>query len=418
MQDKSALLHQLRIDRPPDEPTPGGRRWPAWLLAGFILVVLMGALALWVREGRAPLVDVATARAAATSTGGGPAAGASILDASGYIVARREATVSSKVTGKVAEVRIEEGQRVRQGDIIALIDDSNARADLALAQAQLESAGAQLEQIRVELAEAERQLRRNQGLAPQHLIPQSTLDQSQSDVDSLKAQLAAGEQEVRVSEANLAVRQRNLDDTVVRAPFDGVITVKNAQPGEMISPLSAGGDGTRTGIGTLVDMSSLEIEVDVSENFINRVKADQPAVAHLNAYPEWDIASHVIAVVPTADRNKATVKVRLALDDIDDRVLPDMGVRVSFLNEPAPTTNSPAQPTASVLIPAQAVRKDGDRSLVWLVRDGHVERRAVATGPRQGNDIGVISGLSSGDQVALSGFEALSDGAAVRIRKS
>ncbi len=402
MNDTSNLLGQLRIDRAPQTQTP--RRWP-WVLAAAVLLAVAGvsALLLFATPSAIP-IGVATART--LGAGGGQA---SVLDASGYVIARRQATVSSKVTGKVTEVRVEEGQAVTEGEILARIDDSNARAQLALSQSQLDAARAQLTEVRVQLAEAERQLQRTRELAARKLVSDQALDAAQSNVDGLAARLQSTQANATVAERGLAVQQRQLDDTVVRAPFAGVITIKNAQPGEMISPLSAGGAGTRTGIGTLVDMDSLEVEVDVNENFINRVQPNQPVTARLNAYPDWQIPSHVIAVIPTADRSKATVKVRIGFDLRDPRILPEMGIRVSFMNEAGKSADEGAP--KGVLVPANAVL-DG---VVFVVNGEQVERRAVSRTSTHADGVIIAAGLRSGERVATGDLSRLSDGARIII---
>jgi HlyD family secretion protein len=409
MNDTSALLGQLRIDKNARESR--GPRWRWWLLAA---VVLMLAVVAWLLFGRGedPAVQTTTVRSlpAAGSTG------ASVLDASGYVVARRRATVSSKITGKVVEVHVEEGMAVAENQVLARIDDINVRAQLALAQSQLEAARAQLAEVRVQIKEAERQLARNRELATRQLVSVAVLETSQAEVDALKARLASTESNVVVAERGVSVQQRNLEDTIVRAPFAGVITVKNAQPGEMISPLSAGGDGTRTGIGTLVDMKSLEIEVDVNENFINRVRPGQPATARLNAYADWEIPAEVIAVIPTADRSKATVKVRVGFKVEDPRILPDMGVRVAF-REPAQTQEAAQAAPRGVLVDAAAIQVDGDRGVVFVVKDGGLERRAVRVAGKTSGGVRVDSGLSAGETLAVGDLTNFSDGMAVRVQQ-
>lgn len=407
MSDPKALLSQLKIDRSAAGAAPRARgarwRWPALGLG----VVAAAAAAVWLwRAPPPPALEAATARAVATHSA---ASGGSVLDASGYVIARRQATVSSKVTGKITEVRIEEGQRVAAGEVLARIDDANVQAQRRLAEAQLQAARAQREEIGVQLAEADRTLARNRELLAKRLVSQAAFDAAEASRDGLRARLASAEENVAVAEAGLAVQQQALEDTVIRAPFDAVVTVKNAQPGEMISPLSAGGDGTRTGIGTLVDMGSLEIEVDVNENFINRVVAGQAVTARLNAYPELSFPAAVIAVVPTADRSKATVKVRVGLEQPDPRVLPQMGVRVSFLEtappEAAPTTSS------GVLIPARA--RAGDS--VWVWREGVVERRRLGETVARGDALLVQGGLATGERVILDPPADLVDGQRVRL---
>jgi len=334
MNDTSALLQQLKIDRA--AAVPARRGLPPWLwavAAACAVAAIVAAAWLLARAGAPAPASTAVAPPAGGAGASAPAkaaAAASVLDGSGYVVPRRHATVSSKITGKVTEMLVEEGDHVKQGAVLARLDDANVRAAFALGQSQLEAARGQVPELRVQLADAERQLARNRELAAQGMVSRHALDTAQAAADVLRARLAAAAQNVVVNERSLDVLARQLEDTVVRAPFAGVLTVKNAQPGEMVSPLSAGGAGTRTGIGTLVDMDSLEIEVDVNENFIQRVRPGQPVTARLNAYPDWEIPAEVIAVVPTADRGKATVKVRVGFKQRDARILPDMGARVSF----------------------------------------------------------------------------------------
>ena len=404
--EKSELLKQLRIDRS-DTGAPRSRaRW--FVLVGCALLVLAGGL-LWFSLTRPepPTVRTAVARAAsqASSTG-------SVLDASGYVTARRQATVSAKITGKVAEVLIEEGMRVKEGAVLARLDDTEAKAQLALAKAQLTAARSQLAEIRAQLIQVERDYTRQRGLANRQLISAQALDAALAQRDMLRARLASTEEQIRVAQESVAVAQVQLDNTVVRAPFSGVVVAKAAQPGEMISPISAGGGFTRTGIGTIVDMDSLEIQVDVNEAFINRVKPDQPVEAMLNAYPDWKIPGEVIAIIPTADRSKATVKVRIAIKLRDPRIVPDMGVRVAFLD---PQPAQPAPLTSGVLVPAEAVRADGAMGVVFVYADGKVERRSVTLGQTVGGQRQVQSGLRDGERVVLSPPESLQDGHAVKL---
>jgi len=407
MSDKSELLASLKIEREP-ETDRGGSKWIAMTLIALVLIAVI-ATAGWslTRGGDA----VAIRTAVATSASSRSTAGLSVLDASGYIVARRSATVSAKITGKVTEVMIEEGQRVEAGDIIATLEDTNEGAQLALAQAQLAAARSELAQLEVRLRDARRIDQRNRELAAQGLVSEAVRDSAHADAEALAAQLEAAKESVKVAERSVDVRQRQLDETVVRAPFSGIVTVKAAQVGEIVSPLSAGGGFTRTGIGTIVDMDSLEIEVDVNENFINRVTPDQNAQATLNAYPDWKIPARVIAVIPTADRSKATIKVRVAILEKDARILPEMGVRVAFLGEDAPAEES----LKGVFVPRQSVLGDEGQSVVFLVRGNQVERRAVTTGLTRGNRIQIVAGLTPGDRVATGPVSELSDGAAVTI---
>jgi RND family efflux transporter MFP subunit len=335
-----------------------------------------------------------------------------VLDASGYVTARRQATVSAKVTGKVVDVRIEEGMRVAEGAVLARLDDTDARAQLSLAQAQLTAARSQVAEIRAQLDQAERDYVRQHQLAEKDLVSAQALDAARAQRDTLRARLASAGEQIRVAQESVAVAQVQLDNTVVRAPFAGVVVAKAAQPGEMISPISAGGGFTRTGIGTIVDMDSLEIQVDVNEAFINRVTPGQPVEATLNAYPDWKIPAEVIAIIPTADRSKATVKVRIAITQKDARIVPDMGVRVAFLDaKPAPAATPPA---AAVLVPADAVRADGGEGVVFVLANDRVERRRVTLGPLVGGQRQVVAGLRDGERVVLSPPASLEDGDAVK----
>ena len=404
--EKSALLKQLRIDRSDTRAPRSRARW--FMLVGCALLVLAGGL-LWfsLTPLELPTVRTAVVRAASQESMTG-----SVLDASGYVTARRQATVSAKITGKVAEVLIEEGMRVKEGDVLARLDDTEAKAQLALVKAQLTAVRAQLAEIRAQLVQAERDYTRQRGLADRQLISTQALEAALTQRDMLRARLASTEEQIRVAQESVVVAQVQLDNTIVRAPFNGVVVAKAAQPGEMISPISAGGGFTRTGIGTIVDMDSLEIQVDVNEAFINRVKPDQPVEAMLNAYPAWKIPGEVIAIIPTADRSKATVKVRIAIKLRDPRIVPDMGVRVAFLD---PQPARPAQLTSGVLVPAEAVRADGAMGVVFVYADGKVERRRVTLGQTVGALQQVQSGLRDGERVVLSPPEALKDGHAVKL---
>src|SRR5258705_11220922 len=331
---------------------------------------MVGA-ALWLGLGRAttPAVRTAVARAATSESGVG-----SVLDASGYVTARRQATVSAKITGKVLRVLMEEGQRVAEGAVLARLDATETRAQLSLTAAQLGAARSQLGEIRAQLGQAERDHTRQQELMRRDLVSAQSLDAALAQRDMLRARLLSAQEQVRVAQESVDVAQAQLDNTGIRAPFDGVVTAKTAQPGEMISPVSAGGGFTRTGIGTIVDMDSLEIQVDVNESFINRVTPGQPVEATLNAYPDWKIPASVIAIIPTADRAKATAKVRIAIKAKDARLVPDMGVRVAFMSaEPA----KPAAPEPGVLVPAEAVRGDAASAVVFVVAGEKGERRSV-----------------------------------------
>jgi HlyD family secretion protein len=401
-------LASLKIDQ--GSRAGGGRG--GWILLVVLLLVAGVGGGAWFYAQRVQAAPVKTATVTA-STGPGFSAGA-VLNASGYVVARRRATVSSKFTGKVLEVFVEEGKAVKRGQVLARLDGSQIRAALDVARAQLAAAKSAAAEDEARLREAERQYKRLNQLVQEKVVGRAEVDTAEATVDSLKARIALARQQVEVAQQQVEAQQTDLADTVVRAPFDGVAISKDAQPGEMISPISAGGGFTRTGICTLVDMSSLEIEVDVSEQYINRVKPGQPVEAVLDAYPDWRIPTHVITTVPTADRQKATVKVRIGFEKLDPRILPDMGIKTSFLERPTDAPDVPVKPR--LLVPKSAVRTDNGQSIVFVVRDERVERRAVKVGAAQGDQVEVVSGLNSGDRIVVDGHDSLTDGTRVKER--
>ena len=411
MPASSDLIKELRIDRKAAAapgPARGRGAWP-WL-AGAALLVL-GAGAFWLLREDAVPVRVATAEA---ETSAAASAGTSVLDASGYVTARRIATVSSKITGKVDEVLIEEGQVVEAGEVMARLEATDAQAQQDLAQARLEAARNDASRADAQLKLARQTLARTRDMAAQKLVAAAALDQAQGEHDALAAQVQSARSNIRVAEQSLALARIGVDNTVVRAPFAGVVTVKAAQPGEMISPISAGGGFTRTGIGTVVDMDSLEINVDVNEATIGRVKPGQKVEAVLNAYPDWRIPAEVIAIVPTADRSKATIKVRIALLERDERVVPDMGVRVSFLEDaPPPTANAPL--ATGVTVPAGAVVQREGRTVTFVVRDGRASQREVQVADARDGRSRVSRGLAVGEKVVLAPPAELADGAKVVV---
>lgn len=403
--DPADDLSALRIER---SPLPPERRWVsrvAWL------VLLSGlAAGAWAWLNREQPVEVELASATTRAAG----SQASVLNASGYVTARRRATVSSKVTGKVVEVNVEEGMAVREGQVLARLDDATVRAMLELARAQRDAARRAVPEVEVRLAEAELLLGRRERLAADGLVTEAELDQALAEVNSLKARLAATREQVTVAERQVALQETELDNTIIRAPFSGVAISKDAQPGEMVSPVSAGGGFTRTGISTIVDMTSLEIEVDVNESYINRVTPGQAVAAVLDAYPDWSIPAKVITLVPTADRQKATVLVRIGFDALDPRILPDMGVKVTFLREADPESAAAARPV--VLVPKSAVRVTDGASYVFVLRQDTVERRAVQTAGADGDRLEVTAGLSGGERVVVSPPDQLVEGMPIVVR--
>ena len=397
-----ASLDELRIDRSRD-----GRRWGRWVAAGLVAAAVAAGGSLgwrWWAEARVPTVGTAAVRA--TAAGGGQPA---VLNASGYVTARRQATVSSKVTGKVVDILVEEGMAVRAGQVLARLDDTMERSQLALAEARLSAARSALAELEVRHREALLDLDRQRRLLDERIASQADFDASRAEADTFEARIANQREQVVVAEREVDVRRTSIDDTVIRAPFGGIAISKNAQPGEMISPVSAGGGFTRTGISTVVDMDSLEIEVDVNEAYINRVSNGQRVVANLDAYPDWDIPASVITTIPAADRQRATVLVRIAFDELGDpRILPDMGVDVAFLEDDPPAAAAPGAPR--LWIPAGAVRRDGGAPAVFLLRGDRVQRRAVGLGLANGGDIEVTSGVSAGERVVIDAPPELTDG--------
>jgi len=388
-------LSALKIEREPLRT--GGSRWVTWVALLVILATAGFAGWRWFTRERPIEVEVSTVTERAAGTQ------ASVLNASGYVTARRRATVSSKVTGKVIEVNVEEGMEVREGQVLARLDDSTLQAALRLYRAQLEAAKRQIPESDVRLAQARVQLQRQERLRKEGLNTPNDIDNAKAEVDSLVARIESAQEQVKVAESQIAMQQTAIDDTVIRAPFSGVAISKDAQVGEMISPVSAGGGFTRTGICTVVDMRSLEIEVDVNESYINRVRAAQPVTAVLDAYPEWQIPANVIAVVPTADRQKATVLVRIGFKQLDARILPDMGVKVTFLREADTGTAAASQLAAQsvTLVPQAAVKTDSGTTFVFLVNGQTVERRAVKIGGTDGDRVEVLAGLKGGDRVVV-----------------
>ena len=399
-------LSQLKITRreAPARQTSWLKPWMGLILA---VPLLVWGGRWWLSSSELPAVNVQVAQKA------GAAAVSSVLDASGYVTARRRATVSSKRTGKVKSVLVEEGMRVAEGQVVAYLDDATEQAQLALAQAQRDSALAALAETRAELKEAELNLTRTEELAERRLASAADLDAARAKAEALEARLAAGRENAKVAERSLSLQQQQLDETIIRAPFGGIVVAKTAQPGEMISPVSAGGGFTRTGICTIVDMESLEIEVDVNEAYIQRVQSEQPVTAVLDAYPDWRIPAEVIAIVPTADRQKATVKVRVGFLERDARVLPDMGVKVAFMEDDSQVAALADEP--GVLVPRAAIRTEAGRPYVFIVEDDVARRRDIQLGSVQGQTVQVLQGLASGERVIVAPPADLAAGARVQV---
>jgi RND family efflux transporter MFP subunit len=402
-------LDSLRIH---DSHRTGGKmgKRVGYVSAALGLIVVIGGLAFAFRN-QTPVVEVVTAQA--PQDGGREA----ILNASGYVTPRRRATIAAKITGRVTGVFFDEGTHVHKGQLLATLDESDAKRALDSAVADRNASQAAIEDLQVQLHLAEIELRRAQELRKAGVQSQEQLDTSSAAADSLKAKIMLAKEQVLASDARINEAQQAVDNCVITAPYDGIVVSKDAQVGEMVSPISAGGGFTRTGIATIVDMNSNEIEVDVNEAYIARVKDRQPVMATLDAYPNWQIPSHVRTVIPTADRQKATVKVRISFDKLDPRILPDMGVKVTFL-EDAPKKKDGAKAAAvAALLPTEAIRDDNGKKIVFLVKNDHLERRAVAVGNTQGAQTEILSGLVAGDTVVDGGPANLQDGQAVQIKK-
>ncbi len=414
MNSSPDLLKELRIDRKAATPPPSRRGlWIGLSVAAVVLLVL--AIGAWAVFGREKPIEVKTAPVVAMASG--DASSASVLDATGYVVARRMATVSAKITGKVREVLIEEGQRVEAGQVMATLDPIDADAQRSLSRAQYGAAQSQVVGVQARLKQAEADAARLSKLVSQQLVSRSQYDEAIATRDALRAELLTAQRNAKVASDGLRIADIGVDNTVVRAPFAGVVTAKAAQPGEIVSPLSAGGGFTRTGIGTIVDMDSLEVEVDVGEAFIGRVQPQMPVQATLNAYPDWKIPAEVIAVIPTADRGKATVKVRIALKSKDPRIVPEMGVNVSFLEAAKP--QQATQRPQGVRVPAAAIAQRDGQDVAFVVgEEDRVEQRALKTGAALGNDRLVLSGLQGGDNVVLDPPAELKDGGKVKLAEA
>lgn len=396
-------LAALSIDR---SAAPRRRGAPGWIVLG-VLVVLAGLAWWWMTRGKGIAVTTTTVQIQAP----GGSTARTLLNASGYVTTRLEATVSSKITGKVTEILVEEGMKVEKGQVLARLDASNIETKLLLAQAQLESARLSLAETEPMVKFTGAELQRLTGLIQTSAVSRSDLAKAEAEASAQVAKLIRQRMDVVAAERQVDDVKQSLDDTIIRAPFAGVVTTKDSQPGEMISPMSSGGF-TRTGICSLVDMASLEIEVDVGESFINRVRPAQPVEATLDAYPDWKIPGKVIAIIPTADRQKATVKVRVAFDKLDPRILPQMGVKVAFQGDD-PVEAAPARGFA--IVPREAVQNKDGRDIVWVVAANKVERRAVKVARIDGASAVVSTGLNPGESVVTNPPPALSDGASITI---
>ncbi|HKS67635.1 MAG TPA: efflux RND transporter periplasmic adaptor subunit [Candidatus Acidoferrales bacterium] len=398
-------LASLKIDDHKRSTGSAGKR------IGVVFAVVLGALIIgggfYAYMHQTPAVVVAEAEKPDT----GPRA---LLNASGYVTPQRRATVAAKITGRVTGVYFTEGMHVKKDYVLATLDDSDAQRALASAKADRNATQSSILDLQVQLKNANIELRRAQELQAAGVQTQEALDNARMAANSLKAKIAYTQEQVLAADARVKEAQQAVDNCVIRAPFNGIIVSKDAQVGEMVSPISAGGGFTRTGIATIVDMASNEIQVDVNENYIARVKPKQEVTAVLDAYPDWKIPCAVRTIIPTADRQKATVEVRIAFKKLDPRILPDMGVKVTFLGE----EDKQAEKTlAGVTVPQKAVRDDGGQKIVFLVKDNRVERHAVRVGQNVGSDTQILAGLVPGDTVVVGGPSDLKDGQQVQVRR-
>ena len=408
----AADLASLKIQDTARARGGAGKFWGYFAAGVGVLVLLAGAV--FALKNRAPVVEVAVARPAGDPTQ------QTLLNASGYVTPRRRATVAAKITGRVTGVFFDEGNKVKEGQLLATLDDADAKRALDSAVADRNSSRAAIQDFEVQLRYAEIQLHRATELKAANVQSQDQLDNAQTTADSLRAKIALAKQQVAASEARIQEAQQAVDNCTIRAPFAGIIVSKDAQVGEMVSPISAGGGFTRTGIATIVDMNSNEVEVDVNEAYIARVESGQRVTSTLDAYPDWQIPSHVRTVIPTADRQKATVKVRISFDKLDPRILPDMGVKVAFMAEDETKKKGAAKdsgPKPVAVIPKSAVRTDSGKPYVFLVRDTKIERRGVTLGSERGSDVEIMAGVNSGDSLVARGPDNLQDGDTVRINQ-
>jgi HlyD family secretion protein len=401
-------LRSLRIDDGSRRTGRTGKRLGLFA-ASLGGLLLLGSLLLAFRSQK-PVVEVAAARPA------GRARAEALLNASGYVTPRRRATVAAKVTGRVEQIYAEEGLRVKAGQVLATLDCSQPNAALTSARSDRDATAAALADLQVQSANADREAKRAEGLHGAGVISPQALDTAKTTAESLHSKIELTKEQVRAAESRIGVARQDADNCIVRAPFDGIVVSKDAQRGEIVSPISAGGGFTRTGIATLVDMKSLEIEVDVNESYIARVQQGQRVNATLDAYPDRELPAKVRTVIPTADRQKATVKVRITFDQLDDTILPDMGVKVAFLSVAPPPGKNPGS-EARAIIPKSAVHNDGGKQIVYLVRDQKLERRAVSLGAERGSDVEIIAGIAPGDKLVVSSADRLHEGQAVEVKQ-
>jgi RND family efflux transporter MFP subunit len=400
------LLQQLRIDRAQRDDDESRPRWP-WIVGVAVLVlVVAGLAATFALRGQAATVETSTAVTAASSSD------AAVLQATGYVVARRQATISAQIIGTLTEVSVDEGAHVKQGQVLARLDPTAYQAQLDSTRAQYAAAQASVTKARAVLKQDRANAARMNDVVDRGYVSKQAAEQANTQVATDAAALDVAITQAKAARDQMRAAEVNLDFTVIRAPFAGVVTAKGAEVGEIVSPYTAGGGGIAGGLATIVDMNSLEVDVDVNESYISRVKPGMPVEAILDAYPDWKIPAHVIAIIPSADRSKATVKVRIALDKKDPRILPEMGVRVSFLEK----SGENHQPLPGVLVPKSAVVKRDGKDVVFVVKDGHAQQMSVTAGADFSDMKQVTQGLDAGAEVVTTPPADLKDGEKVQVK--
>ena len=399
-------LSKLRINR--DVPPPAVRKAVKrnLVLLG-VAALLLAAGALVVRRGAVPTVQTVTVTASGGTAAAGAGGGAISVTANGYVVARTKAAVSAKIAGRLAFLSVSEGSFVHQGDVIARLDNADYQASLAQAEANVASARAALAETESDRDQLVREATRLQNVRAQNanLVSQQEFDAAQSRAAQAEARVRSASARLDAAGAGVRLAQASLDNTVIHAPFTGTVLRKEAEVGEVVAP-SVGGGLTRGAVVTMADLSTLEVEVDVNEAYIARIHGAQHARITLDAYPDTAFRGAVRQVVPTADRQRATVQVKVTILDHDRRILPEMGAKVDFLEPDTTRTTAGAPAAPRIRLPASAVRDDAGKQIVWLVRDGRLERREIQAGPASAGMREVRSGLNGGEQLLTGGVDA------------
>jgi RND family efflux transporter MFP subunit len=407
-----ADLAKLKINR--DAPSPPERRALRRNLILFVIALIVVALTLAMMRARnVPQVQVLTVTSSGGSASGG---GATSVTANGYVAARTKASVSAKIPGRLAYLSVSEGSSVKQGDIIARLDNADYQAAVAQAQANVATADASIIEARADRDQLAREANRIRDIRTRNanLISEQDLESATSRAAQAAARANAADARKKSAEAALRMAEANMDNTIIRAPFSGTVLRKDAEVGEVVAP-SVGGGLTRGAVVTLADLQTLEVEVDVNEAYIGRIRSGAAARITLDAYPDTTFKGAVRQVVPTADRQRATVQVKVSILDHDPRILPEMGAKVDFLQPDSARGAVGAAPKPVFRIPAATVKTDAGTSVVWIVRDGKLTRRPVTTGPVSAGFLEVRSGLNGGEQILVSGVDVPTEGMKVKL---